>query len=41
MLDQSSQWYKLQYPECFVNEEQRMMQKMFADFGLGTKLTMM
>ena len=32
MLDQSSQWYKLQYPECFVNEEQRMMQKMFADF---------
>jgi acyl-CoA dehydrogenase len=32
MLDQSSQWYKLQYPECFVNEEQRMVQKMFADF---------
>jgi len=32
MLDQSSQWYKLQYPECFVNEEQRMMQKLFADF---------
>ena len=32
MLDQSSQWYKLQYPECFVDEEQRMMQKMFADF---------
>ena len=32
MFDQSSQWYKLQYPECFVNEEQRMMQKMFADF---------
>jgi alkylation response protein AidB-like acyl-CoA dehydrogenase len=32
MLDQTSQWYKLQYPECFVNEEQRMMQKMFADF---------
>ncbi len=32
MLDQTSQWYKLHYPECFVNEEQRMMQKMFADF---------
>jgi acyl-CoA dehydrogenase len=32
MLDQTSQWYKLQYPECFVNEEQRMIQKMFADF---------
>ncbi len=32
MLDQTSQWYKLQYPECFVNEEQRMMQKVFADF---------
>jgi alkylation response protein AidB-like acyl-CoA dehydrogenase len=32
MLDQTSQWYKLQYPECFVSEEARMMQKMFADF---------
>jgi len=32
MLDQSSQWYKLQYPECFVDEEQRMLQKMWADF---------
>ncbi|MBN1190311.1 MAG: acyl-CoA dehydrogenase family protein [Dehalococcoidales bacterium] len=32
MLDQTTQWYKLQYPECFVNEEARMMQKMFADF---------
>ena len=32
MLDQTSQWYKLQYPECFVNEEHRMLQKMFADF---------
>ena len=32
MLDQTSQWYKLQYPECFVNEEQRMMQKTLADF---------
>jgi alkylation response protein AidB-like acyl-CoA dehydrogenase len=32
MLDQTSQWYKLQYPECFVNEEQRMIQKLFADF---------
>ena len=32
MLDQTSQWYKLQYPECFVDEEQRMLQKLFADF---------
>ena len=32
MIDQTSQWYKLQYPECFVNEEARMMQQMFADF---------
>jgi alkylation response protein AidB-like acyl-CoA dehydrogenase len=32
MLDQTSQWYKMQYPECFVNEEQRMIQKLFADF---------
>jgi len=32
MLDQSSQWYRLQYPECFVNEEHRMVQKLFADF---------
>ena len=32
MLDQTSQWYKLQYPECFVKEEHRMIQKMFADF---------
>src|SRR3989304_6841905 len=32
MLDQNSQWYKLQYPECFVNEEQRMIQKVRADF---------
>ena len=32
MLDQTSQWYKLQYPECFINEEQRMIQKLFADF---------
>ncbi len=32
MLDQSSQWYKLQYPECFVDEEQRMLQKVMADF---------
>jgi len=32
MLDQSSQWYRLQYPECFVNEEERMLQKVFADF---------
>ena len=32
MLDQTSQWYKLQYPDCFVNEEHRMMQMLFADF---------
>ena len=32
MLDQTSQWYKLQYPECFVDEEQRMVQKAMADF---------
>ena len=32
MLNQNTQWYKLQYPECFVNEEQRMVQKTLADF---------
>ena len=32
MFDQTSQWYKLQYPECFVNQEQRRIQKLFADF---------
>ena len=32
MLDQTSLWYKLQYPECFVNEEERMLQKVLADF---------
>jgi alkylation response protein AidB-like acyl-CoA dehydrogenase len=32
MLNQNSQWYKLQYPECFVNEDQRMIQKVVADF---------
>jgi len=32
MLNQTSQWYKLQYPECFVNEELRMMQNTLADF---------
>ncbi|MCR4420682.1 MAG: acyl-CoA dehydrogenase family protein [Clostridia bacterium] len=31
-MDQSSQWYKLQYPDCFVSEEQRMIQKTVADF---------
>ena len=31
-MNQNSQWYKLQYPECFVNEEQRMLQQTFADF---------
>jgi alkylation response protein AidB-like acyl-CoA dehydrogenase len=32
MLNQNSQWYKLQYPECFVDEAQRMIQKTVADF---------
>lgn len=32
MLNQDSQWYKLQYPECFISEEQRMIQKIIADF---------
>jgi acyl-CoA dehydrogenase len=32
MLDQTSQWYKIQYPQCFVNEEERMLQKTIADF---------
>jgi alkylation response protein AidB-like acyl-CoA dehydrogenase len=32
MLNQNTQWYKLQYPECFVSEEQRMVQKTIADF---------
>src|SRR4030066_348659 len=32
MLDQTSQWHKLQYPECFVDEGQRMLQKLLADF---------
>ncbi|UCD22428.1 MAG: acyl-CoA/acyl-ACP dehydrogenase [Chloroflexota bacterium] len=31
-MNQTSQWYKLQYPECFVNEEHRMLQQTFADF---------
>ena len=31
-MNQASQWYKLQYPECFVNEELRMMQNTLADF---------
>ncbi|MBN2242391.1 MAG: acyl-CoA/acyl-ACP dehydrogenase [Acidobacteria bacterium] len=32
MLNQNSQWYKLQYPECFVDEDQKMIQKTVADF---------
>lgn len=32
MLSQNTQWYKLQYPECFVNEEQRMIQQTISDF---------
>ena len=31
MLDQSTQWYKLQYPECFVAEDQRMLQQTVAN----------
>src|SRR4030067_1007627 len=32
MLNQNTQGYKLQYPDCFINEEQRMIQKIVADF---------
>jgi alkylation response protein AidB-like acyl-CoA dehydrogenase len=32
MLNQDTQWYRLQYPECFVSEEQKMIQKTIADF---------
>ena len=32
MSNENTQWYKLQYPECFVNEEQRMIQQTLADF---------
>ncbi len=32
MLNQDTQWYNLQYPACFVGEEQRMVQKSIADF---------
>ncbi len=32
MLHQDSQWYKLQYPDCFVSEEQKIIQKVVADF---------
>ena len=32
MLDQTSQWYKLQYPECFINEDRRIIQRLLADF---------
>ncbi|MBP2667078.1 MAG: putative acyl-CoA dehydrogenase short-chain specific, partial [Firmicutes bacterium] len=32
MLNQDTQWYKLQYPDCFISEEQRMIQKTVADF---------
>lgn len=32
MLDQGSQWYRLQYPECFVNEEASMIQRTVANF---------
>ena len=32
MLNQNTQWYRLQYPECFVNEEQKMVQKTIAEF---------
>ena len=32
MSEETNQWYKLQYPECFVNDEQRMIQKTVSDF---------
>jgi len=32
MLNQESQWYKLQYPTCFVSDEQKAIQKVVADF---------
>lgn len=32
MLNQDTQWYRLQYPDCFISEEQRMIQKTVADF---------
>jgi acyl-CoA dehydrogenase len=32
MLHQDSQWYKLQYPACFINDEQKIIQKVVADF---------
>jgi alkylation response protein AidB-like acyl-CoA dehydrogenase len=32
MMNQDTQWYKLQYPSCFVDEEQKMVQKSIADF---------
>jgi acyl-CoA dehydrogenase len=32
MLNQESQWYKLQYPACFVDDEQKTIQKVVADF---------
>ena len=32
MLNQNTQWYRLQYPDCFISEEQRMIQKTVSDF---------
>jgi alkylation response protein AidB-like acyl-CoA dehydrogenase len=32
MLQQDSQWYKLQYPDCFINDEQKIIQKVVSDF---------
>ena len=32
MSTENTQWYKLQYPECFVNDEQRMIQQTISDF---------
>jgi alkylation response protein AidB-like acyl-CoA dehydrogenase len=32
MLNQDTQWYRLQYPDCFISEEQRTIQKVVADF---------
>ena len=32
MLNQDTQWHRLQYPDCFVSEEQRMVLRTISDF---------
>ena len=32
MPSQDTQWYKLQYPDCFAGDEQRMVQQTLAEF---------